>query len=100
MENYGAYWNIKINDIGFPDVLLSNSQEKTMGAEIITSRNPQVISVRFHDIFSRAYFEATEKGLNIFLLIIAYSGEAVMATIERTVDQIKEDTIQQKWNLK
>jgi rRNA-processing protein FCF1 len=89
-DTYGKEWKIEFNEIGFPDIVLTKSDETKMGAEVVYFNRPDMVLMRFNEIFARAYFESNEKGYSKFIFFIVYPDTTLMETVFRKLDRIKE----------
>lgn len=90
IDTYSKEWEIKINEIGFPDIILTKSDKTKVGAEVVSFSRPEMIIMRFNEIFAKAYYEANEKGYDKFIFFIVYPETTLMETIVRNLERIKE----------
>jgi hypothetical protein len=90
IDSYSKEWQVQLNEIGFPDVIMSKHDGSKVGVEIIHFSFVKHILRNFDERFAKAYYEANENGYNKFIFIIVYPETTLMETIVGINERIRE----------
>lgn len=90
LDTYSKEWEVKINEVGFPDIIMTKGEKSKVGAEVIYFSRPEMMHMRFNDTFARAYYEASEKGYDKFIFFMVYPETTLMGTILTNIERINQ----------